>query len=512
MSVKEFTARNGGIINDKLAVLTGANTYFTANALGTFIGSVVVSNTNINVGSNVFLSSAALFIGNSTSNVVANSSTLFISASINVGTTVVNTSHVFLGNSTVNSTSNNTTFRISNATSFTYQHALSYHSQATASSAERTYWNHSQFIMGNTTFNAVVLTNTNLLFTNGTVNSNYGFAFANVGANVRLSTSELSIGNTTVNATVNSIQIAILGAAVNTNINTTAIALANSTQSATLAPGSINVTSSVNVGANVSLSTVAFLVGNSTVNSFSNSTAHVVQSAAAVATLLSTSISIGANVSLTLSTLNIGNTTVNSVAAISGTTYSNSTLTTIYGLGSANVGANVSLSPSQLFVGNTTVNCIVNSSAITINGTNRSGFGNTTFAGLVELAVNTEFLSGSSANLALTPNAVYSSAALTTLTDGASITPDLNTGINFTVTLGGNRTLAAMTNTLPGKAGMIRVVQDGTGSRTLSYNSVYKWAGGTVGVLSTAINAIDYLDYFVANSTHIRLSLSKAWA
>lgn len=113
---------------------------------------------------------------------------------------------------------------------------------------------------------------------------------------------------------------------------------------------------------------------------------------------------------------------------------------------------------------------------------------------------------------ALTPKQVWDAMAEVTLTDGATITPDFSAGIDFTVTLGGNRTLANPANIVVGQRGRIRIVQDATGSRTLAFGSYYKWAGGTAGTLSTAANAVDYLDYDVRAATEIRVSLSKAWA
>ena len=61
--------------------------------------------------------------------------------------------------------------------------------------------------------------------------------------------------------------------------------------------------------------------------------------------------------------------------------------------------------------------------------------------------------------------------AIGTLTDGATITPDFGANQNFTVTLGGNRALANPSNMVVGQTGSIFIVQDGTGSRTLSYGS-----------------------------------------
>lgn len=90
-----------------------------------------------------------------------------------------------------------------------------------------------------------------------------------------------------------------------------------------------------------------------------------------------------------------------------------------------------------------------------------------------------------------------------TLTDAATIAVDLSLGNNFQVTLGGNRTLGAPTNVVAGQSGVIRVVQDGTGSRTLAYNSVYKFAGGTTPTLTTTASAVDLLAYHVESATRI---------
>lgn len=92
---------------------------------------------------------------------------------------------------------------------------------------------------------------------------------------------------------------------------------------------------------------------------------------------------------------------------------------------------------------------------------------------------------------------------ITTLTDGATITPDFSSSCNFTVTLGGNRTLANPTNLVAGQSGSIFVVQDGTGSRTLAYGSSWDFAGGTAPTLTTNANAVDRIDYVVRTSTSI---------
>lgn len=92
---------------------------------------------------------------------------------------------------------------------------------------------------------------------------------------------------------------------------------------------------------------------------------------------------------------------------------------------------------------------------------------------------------------------------ITTLTDGATITPDFSSSCNFTVTLGGNRTLANPSNLVAGQSGSIFIVQDATGSRTLAWGSYWDFAGGTAPTLTTTANAVDRVDYIVRSSTSI---------
>jgi len=94
-------------------------------------------------------------------------------------------------------------------------------------------------------------------------------------------------------------------------------------------------------------------------------------------------------------------------------------------------------------------------------------------------------------------------ADIVSLTDGATIAVDFNTGQNFAVQLGGNRTLGNPTNCVPGQTGSAFIIQDGTGGRTLSYGANWEFAGGTAPTLSTAISAVDRLDYIVYTSTAV---------
>jgi hypothetical protein len=91
------------------------------------------------------------------------------------------------------------------------------------------------------------------------------------------------------------------------------------------------------------------------------------------------------------------------------------------------------------------------------------------------------------------------------LTDGATIAINLALANNFYVNLGGNRTLGAPTNVVAGQSGVILVIQDGTGSRTLAYNSVFKFPGGTAPTLTTTANAVDLLAYHVEGASRIAI-------
>ena len=98
---------------------------------------------------------------------------------------------------------------------------------------------------------------------------------------------------------------------------------------------------------------------------------------------------------------------------------------------------------------------------------------------------------------------------ITTLTDGATITPDFAASNNFTLTLAGTgRTLANPTNITAGQSGIIAINQDGTGSRTITtFGSYFKWAGGSAPDLSTGANDLDILSYYCVSSTVIVAAL-----
>lgn len=83
--------------------------------------------------------------------------------------------------------------------------------------------------------------------------------------------------------------------------------------------------------------------------------------------------------------------------------------------------------------------------------------------------------------------------------DGATVTFDLAVANKHTVTLGGNRTLA-LSNPQTGQVFMIRLLQDGTGSRTVTWFSGISWAGGTTPTLTTTANKADIFGFLCTGS------------
>ena len=73
----------------------------------------------------------------------------------------------------------------------------------------------------------------------------------------------------------------------------------------------------------------------------------------------------------------------------------------------------------------------------------------------------------------------------TTLTDQATITWDASTEDVAKVTLAGNRTLGSASSGTTGQFISLLIIQDGTGSRTLTWNAAYEFASDTAPTLTT---------------------------
>jgi len=78
-----------------------------------------------------------------------------------------------------------------------------------------------------------------------------------------------------------------------------------------------------------------------------------------------------------------------------------------------------------------------------------------------------------------------------TLTDASTISWDVSTSPVAKVTLGGNRTLGAGTNAQTGQFVSLLIIQDGTGSRTVTFNAAYEFTEDTAPTLTTTASKGD---------------------
>jgi hypothetical protein len=109
----------------------------------------------------------------------------------------------------------------------------------------------------------------------------------------------------------------------------------------------------------------------------------------------------------------------------------------------------------------------------------------------------------------LATDQVWAAAAEVTLADAATIAVDLSTFINAVVSLAGNRVLGQPTNIKVGQAGVIRIVQDATGSRTLGFHADWEFTGKLAPSLSLTAGANDLLFYQVLATGRVIANLLR---
>jgi hypothetical protein len=175
------------------------------------------------------------------------------------------------------------------------------------------------------------------------------------------------------------------------------------------------------------------------------------------------------------------------------------------GSSATSLGTNVLLTDGQFAIGTTGADPTARSLSGDISAVTNVG-------AVTVLKVTTAQYWANTSGKILSTDQVWAAAAPVTLTDGATVTPDFSTGIDFIWTLGAaGRTLVNATNPKTGQKGVIYLVQDGTGSRTItSWGTSYKFSGGTKPTLSTAANAVDILTYVVKSATEYECFFTPA--
>jgi hypothetical protein len=98
----------------------------------------------------------------------------------------------------------------------------------------------------------------------------------------------------------------------------------------------------------------------------------------------------------------------------------------------------------------------------------------------------------------------------TTLTDGATVTWNAETQDVAKVTLAGNRTLSSATSGTTGQFISLLIIQDGTGSRTLTWNAAYEFASDTAPTLTTTASKGDLFVFRYNGSKWLEVGRNQA--
>ena len=112
-----------------------------------------------------------------------------------------------------------------------------------------------------------------------------------------------------------------------------------------------------------------------------------------------------------------------------------------------------------------------------------------------------EIQAGTVSTKVIAPDQLILAAAPQTLTDGATIAWDMAAGFNAKVTLGGNRTLGTPTNPHLGLTYVLEVIQDATGSRTMTWPASFNWGSAGAPTLSTAAGKVDIVTLYCRDAS-----------
>jgi len=441
------------------ATISGALTLSnTLNATGvaTFVNAVanVITSNSVAVGGASINSTAFIVTGSGgTVTAVANSSV----ARIVVGNSVVNSTYVssnngyFSGNLVVDGVFT-TTSDLSVAGDLIPPVTSTYDLGNTISTFRNGYFTlidatnldaSNSVTIGTTVVNSTVLQSSSLFTVNTTSNT--------VGA-ARFSNTVTILGNTAANT------LSATGATTISNtLNVTGLTTANDINAATAN------TTAINVGANVNITTASITIGNSSVNTFANSTALDIDGTLAVLN----SVSFSNTFSVTgLSTLGAVNATTANATGI-------------------NVGANVNITTAQIKVGNTTANVTVSNNSINVNGA----------------TVNSTVYTGSANNatfLATQPASYYTNA--TNLATGTVPTARLGSGAaDATTFLRGDQSYSTAVTSVTSGVGLTGSV---TTTGSLAVNANNGIVANSTGVFADAKTGL------VANTTGLYVNAS----
>jgi hypothetical protein len=134
----------------------------------------------------------------------------------------------------------------------------------------------------------------------------------------------------------------------------------------------------------------------------------------------------------------------------------------------------------------------------------------TTFSGnlngnLTGTASTTAVLGVNTTSLNSTKFYVFGNSAsnVVAVSTASTITIDMTTGNNFSISLNGNYTLGNPTGFTTGQSGVVFLNQDSSGSRTVGFGTFWDFPAGVAPTLTTTANATDAIFYVVRNASSI---------
>lgn len=131
-------------------------------------------------------------------------------------------------------------------------------------------------------------------------------------------------------------------------------------------------------------------------------------------------------------------------------------------------------------------------------------------AGLLAKATAAQYRAATADKVITTDIAFAAAVPVALASVAGSVAVDFNSGINFTLAMTENTTLAAPTNAKPGQSGFIEITQNAGAAKTLGFHANWIAAGAVDPTISTTLSARDVINYEILSDGKPLISINKA--